>query len=115
VTVAVGPARARAEAAHAGTVAFYIGRMGVYYARQLERFGFEAEVAKVKEAWKDGSAAALAAVPPAMRARLGTVGDVAECRERLAAEREAGADIHRVNVIADDMRDYARTLEELLK
>lgn len=115
VTVATGGARERAEAAHAGTIAFYIGRMGVYYARQLERFGFESEVATVKEAWKSGSAAAMAAVPPAMRARLGTVGDVEECRERLAAEKEAGADIHRVNVIADDMKSYAKTLESLLQ
>ena len=115
VTVATGAARARAEAAHAGTVAFYIGRMGVYYARQLERFGFESEVAAVKAAWKEGSAAALAAVPPAMRARLGTVGDVEECRERLAAEWEAGADIHRVNVLADDMKGYASALEALMR
>jgi alkanesulfonate monooxygenase SsuD/methylene tetrahydromethanopterin reductase-like flavin-dependent oxidoreductase (luciferase family) len=114
VTVATGAARARAEAAHAGTIAFYIGRMGVYYARQLERFGFESEVAAVKEAWKSGSAAAMAAVPPAMRARLGTVGDVEECRERLAAEKQAGADIHRVNVVADDVKSYAATLERLM-
>ncbi len=115
VTVVTGGARERAEAAHAGTVAFYIGRMGVYYARQLERFGFQSEVAAVKEAWNSGSAAAMAAVPPAMRARLGTVGDVEECRERLATEKEAGADIHRVNVVADDMKDYARTLEALMR
>lgn len=115
ITVATDGARARAEAAHAGTVAFYIGRMGVYYARQLERFGFEAEVATVKNAWKEGSAAALAAVPQAMRQRLGTVGDVEECRERLAAEKEAGADIHRVNVVANDLKEYGATLEKLMR
>lgn len=114
VTVASGGARTKAEMAQAGTTAFYIGRMGVYYARQLERFGFVNEVAKVKEAWKEGSAAAATAVPEAMRRRLGTVGDVAECRERLAAETEAGADIHRVNVVTDDNREYAKILEQLL-
>jgi alkanesulfonate monooxygenase SsuD/methylene tetrahydromethanopterin reductase-like flavin-dependent oxidoreductase (luciferase family) len=114
VTVATGDARARAEAAQAGTIAFYIGRMGVYYARQLERFGFESEVAVVRDAWKDGSAAALAAVPPAMRKRLGTVGDVEECRERLAAEEKAGTDLHRVNVVTDDLKTYAATLEKLM-
>jgi alkanesulfonate monooxygenase SsuD/methylene tetrahydromethanopterin reductase-like flavin-dependent oxidoreductase (luciferase family) len=114
LTVAAGEARQRAEMAQAGTTAFYIGRMGVYYARQLERFGFVDEVARVKEAWKQGSAAAAAAVPEAMRRRLGTAGDVGECRERLAAEREAGADIHRVHVAAGDGREYARTLEQLL-
>jgi alkanesulfonate monooxygenase SsuD/methylene tetrahydromethanopterin reductase-like flavin-dependent oxidoreductase (luciferase family) len=114
VTVATGAARPRAEMAQAGTVAFYVGRMGVYYARQLERFGFVDEVAAVKEAWKQGSAAAVAAVPEAMRRRLGTVGDIAECRERLAAETEAGADIHRVHIATDDTRVYGKTLEQLL-
>lgn len=115
ITVATGPARERAEMAQAGTIAFYIGRMGVYYAKQLERFGFVDEVAQVKEAWKNGSAAALAAIPPAMRRRLGTVGDVAECRERLAAEAEAGADIHRVNVVAEDAKELGRVVEQLLR
>jgi len=114
VTVATNGWRQRAEMAQAGTIAFYIGRMGVYYARQLERFGFRDEVAQVKQAWSQGSAAAIGAVPDAMRRRLGTVGDVAECRERLAAEAEAGADIHRVNVVADDRSTYARVLEQLI-
>jgi alkanesulfonate monooxygenase SsuD/methylene tetrahydromethanopterin reductase-like flavin-dependent oxidoreductase (luciferase family) len=112
--VATGEARTRAEMAQAGTLAFYIGRMGVYYARQLERFGFGAEVAKVKEAWSQGSAAATAAVPAAMRERLGTVGDVDACRDRLAAEAAAGADLHRVHVATDDVREYGKTLARLL-
>jgi alkanesulfonate monooxygenase SsuD/methylene tetrahydromethanopterin reductase-like flavin-dependent oxidoreductase (luciferase family) len=115
ITVASGAARERAEMAQAGTIAFYIGRMGVYYARQLERFGFGDEVAAVKDAWKNGSAAALAAVPPAMRTRLGTVGDSEECRERIAAEAEAGADIHRINVVTDDPKEYGRIVDRLLQ
>lgn len=115
ITVANGKLRERAEMAQAGTIAFYIGRMGVYYAKQLERFGFVDEVAAVKAAWKDGSAAAIAAIPAPMRKRLGTVGDIAECRERLAAEAEAGADIHRVNIMADDAKEFAQTVEQLLK
>lgn len=114
VVVAAGDARARAEMAQAGTTAFYIGRMGVYYARQLERFGFTAEVAGVKEAWEQGSAAAAAAVPPAMRERLGTVGDVEACRERIAAEAAAGAAIHRVHVATEDDAVYAKSFERLL-
>ena len=112
--VATGEARTRAEMAQAGTTAFYIGRMGVYYARQLERFGFNAEVAAVKEAWSQGSAAAAAAVPPAMRERMGTVGDVEACRDRIAAEAAAGADIHRVHIATDDVKEYGKALERLL-
>ena len=115
VVVATGPARARAEMAHAGTTAFYVGRMGVYYARQLERFGFGNEVAAIKDAWRQGSAAAAAAVPATMRERLGTVGDLDACRDRIAAEAEAGADIHRVQIVTEDTREYAKTLERLLQ
>ena len=115
IVVASGTARSRAEMAHAGTIAFYVGRMGVYYTRQLERFGFGKEVAAIKEAWQRGSAAAAAAVPAAMRERLGTVGDVAACRERIAAEAAAGADIHRVQVATEDSSEYTRTLERLLE
>jgi len=113
VTVATGGARARAEMASAGTTAFYIGRMGVYYARQLERFGFADEVALVKEAWQHGSGAATAAVPAAMRRRLSAVGDVEECRDRIAAEASAGVSVHRVHVVTDDDREYGRILEHL--
>jgi len=114
VVVAHGDARRRATMVQAGTIAFYVGRMGVYYARQLERFGFTAEVAAVKEAWKQNAAVAAAAVPEPMRQRLGCVGDVDACRERLAAEAAAGADIHRVHVATDDNREYAKVLEQLL-
>lgn len=54
------------------------------------------------------------AVPAGMRRRLWTVGDVGECRERLSAEDEAGVDIHRVQVVTDDLREYGKTLEQLL-
>lgn len=114
VTVATGEARARAEMAGAGTTAFYIGRMGVYYARQLERFGFHDEVARVKEAWKNGAAAAAAAVPAEMRRRLGCVGDVQECRERIAREADAGVSVHRVSVATDDNREYEKALAALV-
>jgi hypothetical protein len=43
------------------------------------------------------------------------IGDVAGARERLAAEAEAGADLHRVEVDAADLAGYARTLEALAK
>jgi alkanesulfonate monooxygenase SsuD/methylene tetrahydromethanopterin reductase-like flavin-dependent oxidoreductase (luciferase family) len=115
ITVATGKSRERAETAQAGTIAFYIGRMGVYYAKQLERFGFVDEVAAVKNAWKDGSAAAIAAIPSPMRKRLGMVGDVEECRERIAAEAEAGADIHRINIATDDVKEYERIVGQLLR
>lgn len=41
-------------------VAFYVGRMGRFYAEMLARYGYAAEVAAVQEGWKPG-------VPPAPR------------------------------------------------
>jgi len=61
-----------------------------------------------------GSAAATAAVPATLRERLGTVGDVEACRECIAAEAEAGADLHRVHIAVGDTQAYAATLERLL-
>ncbi len=113
--VASGEARERAELAQAGTTAFYIGKMGVYYARQLERFGFEKEVAAVKAAWQQGAAAAVAAIPAAMRNRLGVCGDVEECRDRLIEQEKAGAKIHRVHVATEDPREYTKAIERLLQ
>jgi hypothetical protein len=41
------------------------------------------------------------------------VGDLAGARERLAAEAEAGADLHRVEVDAADLVGYEGTLAAL--
>ena len=44
---------------------------------------------------------------------MGYVGDVAGARERLAAEAEAGADLFRVDLDANDLAGYERTLAAL--
>jgi hypothetical protein len=44
---------------------------------------------------------------------MGYVGEVAGARERLAAEAEAGADLHRVEIDAPDLAGYERTLAAL--
>src|SRR5215470_15310733 len=48
--------KARAESA--GTLAFYIGRMGTFYAEQLTRHGYGEAVQAVKKAWESSSRAA---------------------------------------------------------
>lgn len=106
----------RARAAHAGTLSFYAARMGTFYAEQLTRFGFGDDVRRIREAWASGgSKAGTAAVSPRLLDEMTYVGDVAGARERLAAEAEAGADLHRVEVDAADLAGYARTLEALAK
>jgi hypothetical protein len=44
---------------------------------------------------------------------MGYAGDIAGARERLAAEAEAGADLHRVELDAADLAGYERTLGAL--
>ena len=44
---------------------------------------------------------------------MGYAGDLAGARERLAAEAEAGADLHRVDLDTADLAGYERTLSAL--
>jgi len=72
VTITSSPERARASPA--GTVAFYVARMGTYYSEQLARYGFGDDVARVKQAWDaDGSKAGVAAVSEKLLTELAGV------------------------------------------
>src|SRR6266851_842297 len=57
---------ANARFAAATPLAYYIGKMGVYYAQMLTRHGYGAEVQAVQEAWKKGMQSAVTAVDPQM-------------------------------------------------
>jgi alkanesulfonate monooxygenase SsuD/methylene tetrahydromethanopterin reductase-like flavin-dependent oxidoreductase (luciferase family) len=115
VTVANAPEKAqRARQQAAATTAFYCARMGDFYFRQLSRQGFAEEAAAVKRAWdQGGSAAGVAAVPPAMVERLGFVGNTEQCLERLEQEAAAGVALHSVTVLEDDPDRLGKALEAL--
>ena len=88
--------------------------MGTFYAEQLTRFGFGDDVRRIREAWASGgSKAGTEAVSRRLLDEMGYVGEVAGARERLAAEAEAGADLHRVEIDAPDLAGYERTLAAL--
>jgi F420-dependent oxidoreductase-like protein len=107
------PRRARRQAA--GTLAFYIARMGTFYGAQLERFGYGDAVAAVRRAWADkGSEAGIDAVPDDLLDRVTTVGDVAQCTARLDAETRAGVDMHNVSVQTRSEAELERALGELV-
>ncbi len=104
----------RARAIQAGMLSFYTARMGTFYAEQLTRFGFGDDVRRIREAWAaGGSKAGTEAVSRRLLDEMGYVGDVAGARERLAAEAEAGADLHHVEVDAADLAGYRGTLAAL--
>lgn len=54
--------RDRARMRARGPIAFYIGRMGSFYADMLTSHGFGSDVEAVKKAWETGQQAAIAAV-----------------------------------------------------
>jgi F420-dependent oxidoreductase-like protein len=50
----------------AAPLAYYIGKMGVYYAQMLTRNGFGKDVQVVIDAWQKGMSSAIAAISPQM-------------------------------------------------
>lgn len=114
VVVATGdPAKARRQAA--GSLAFYIARMGTFYGAQLERFGHGDAVAAVRQAWTErGSEAGIDAVPDDLLSQVTTVGTAAECAARIDAESAAGVDMHNVSVQAGSEAELERALGDLV-
>ena len=105
----------KARAASASTLAFYIGRMGTFYAAQLTRLGYgESKVETIKEAWAGGSRAAGEAVPAQLVDATGCVGSVEAGIDRLQAQEECGIDLHHVNVQAENNKEYERILAKLV-
>lgn len=84
--------RASARLAAASPLAYYIGRMGVYYAQMLTRHGYGAEVEAVQEGWKQGMKAAIAAVTPELLDATLIIGTPPEVVTKLDQWVAAGVD-----------------------
>lgn len=82
------PARLRAR----GPIAFYIGRMGSFYAEMLASHGFAADVEAVKKGWESGQRAAIAAVSDALLDATAIVGFPDEICARLREWTALGLD-----------------------
>ena len=98
-----------------GPIAFYVGRMGTYYYEMLERHGFEAEVAKIKEGWaaRDPKAAA-AGVSDRMLDQTAVVGPLDRCVEELNERRALGVDLPLIGMPGRDPAEMGKILEKLL-
>ena len=71
--------RAAARLRAAAPVAFYVGRMGTFYADMLSRHGFSEDVAAIIKGWESGHRGAIAAVSDRLldaTAIIGTPGEV---------------------------------------
>src|SRR5579859_1651839 len=73
-------------------LAYYIGRMGVYYAQMLTRNGFGKEVEAVQEGWKTGLQSALNALAPELLDATSIIGTPTEIVARLDQWVDAGVD-----------------------
>lgn len=80
--------RARAAA----PLAYYIGKMGVYYAQMLTRNGFGDDVQVVLEGWKQGMKTAVQVVSPRLLDAVSIIGTPEEMVAKLDRWAEQGVD-----------------------
>lgn len=83
------------HAAHiqaASPLAYYIGKMGVYYAQMLTRLGYGEDVLAVLKGWKQGMKSAVEAVSPRMLDAVSIVGTPQEVVAKLDQWAESGVD-----------------------
>jgi F420-dependent oxidoreductase-like protein len=96
-------------------IAYYIGRMGRFYAEMFARFGFEEEVAKVQAATAERDlAAAHAAVSDRLVDATAIIGTLDACAEQLDERRTLGAALPILNFNPQPDPERARTVYERL-
>jgi alkanesulfonate monooxygenase SsuD/methylene tetrahydromethanopterin reductase-like flavin-dependent oxidoreductase (luciferase family) len=98
-----------------GPVAFYVGRMGTFYADMLARHGFGDEVAAIKHGWESGHAGALAAVSDRLLDATAIVGTATEIVATLRAWRRLGVDEPLISMPAGSVDEAAPRLEALAR
>ncbi|MBV9614977.1 MAG: LLM class flavin-dependent oxidoreductase [Ktedonobacteraceae bacterium] len=84
--------RKAAYAQVAAPLAYYIGKMGVYYAQMLTRNGFGDDVQAVIEGWKQGMQTAIEAVSPRMLDAVTIIGTPREVVAKLDQWGALGVD-----------------------
>src|SRR3990170_4055552 len=90
-------------------IAFYVGRMGVFYYQMLQRNGFEKEVEAIRAAWEKRDAeGAAAAVSDRMLESTTIVGSVDECRDKIQARVRAGINLPLINLPGSDPAETGR-------
>jgi len=73
-------------------LAYYIGKMGVYYAQMLTRQGYGKEVEAVQQGWKTGMQSGIEAVTPELLDATSLVGTPTEIVAKLDQWVAAGVD-----------------------
>ncbi|HEX8995573.1 MAG TPA: LLM class flavin-dependent oxidoreductase [Ktedonobacterales bacterium] len=107
--------RAAAIRRASGPIAFYIGRMGTFYADMLASHGFADEVAAVKRGWESGQHAAVAAVSERLLAATALIGTAEEIVSRLREWTALGLDEPLLSLPQSDRETVAPRLEALAR
>ena len=106
--------RATAHLQAAGPLAFYIGRMGDYYADMLARHGYGADVERVQEAWKHKEKNPAEAVSPELLEATAIIGTPREVVAKLDQWAASGVDEPLVGMPAGSVDEVGAKLSALM-
>jgi len=95
-------------------LAYYIGKMGVYYAQMLSRNGYETDVQAVIEGWKQGMKTAIEAVSPEMLDATSIIGTAKEVVAKLDQWAASGVDEPLLAMPGGSVDDAASRLGSLM-
>jgi alkanesulfonate monooxygenase SsuD/methylene tetrahydromethanopterin reductase-like flavin-dependent oxidoreductase (luciferase family) len=95
-------------------LAWYIGRMGVFYKEMLAREGYPQETAAVEAAWGGGQDAAIDAVPDHMADNVVVVGTPKEIHAQLVELTALGVDVPVISMPPGNPDQAGRVLEEVM-
>ncbi len=98
----------------AAPLAYYIGKMGVYYAQMLTRHGYGDDVQAVIEGWKQGMKSAIAAVSLEMLDATSIIGTPSEVVAKLDQWTASGVDEPLLTVPDGSLDDTATLLGSLM-
>lgn len=98
----------------AAPLAYYIGKMGVYYAQMLTRHGYGDDVQAVIEGWKQGMKSAIAAVSPRMLDATSIIGTPTEVVAKLDQWTASGVDEPLLSMPGGSVDDTAILLGSLM-
>jgi alkanesulfonate monooxygenase SsuD/methylene tetrahydromethanopterin reductase-like flavin-dependent oxidoreductase (luciferase family) len=105
--------RAQARRQARAPIAFYVGKMGTFYASMLERHGFADDVEAIKRGWTAGQASALDAVSDRLLDATAIVGTATEFATHLADLRFRGVDQPLLSMPSGTVDQAARKLQSL--
>ena len=96
-------------------LAYYIGKMGVYYAQMLTRNGYGKEVEAVQQGWKTGMQSGIEAVTPELLDATSLIGTPTEIVAKLDQWAAAGVDEPILSMPPGTVDIAAPQLEALMK